>query len=100
MTKKAAAILSQLRKVFALEPLPPPPERTLAPPRTTRGVARFLFAPEPLAREPERPPRARRGALRLLFAVETLPPASGPATPRRRGRWLRWLFAPEPLDPP
>ncbi|HSD20379.1 MAG TPA: hypothetical protein VLC54_10090 [Anaeromyxobacter sp.] len=60
----------------------------------------MLLAPEPLPRDPEEAPRRRRGWLRLLLAIETLERAPAPPPRPRRSRWLRWLFAPEPLDPP
>jgi hypothetical protein len=99
VTKKSTAILSLMRNVFARETLPPP--EGVAAPRRTGGLARLLFRAERLELTPEPPPRPGRGLLRLLFAVEPLPAApAAAAPPRRRGRWLRWLFAPEPLDPP
>jgi hypothetical protein len=64
------------------------------------AFVRNVFAREPLGLEPASARRARRaGMLRLLLAPEPLP-SDPPAPPRRRGRWLAWLFAPEPLDPP
>ncbi len=58
-----------------------------------------LLAPERLPVDPEVPPRRRRDDwLRILFELEPLR-HDAPAPPRRRGRWLRWLLAPERLDP-
>jgi hypothetical protein len=72
MTHGLHVILSRLRNVFVIEPLPRDPPH---PRRRSPGAWRRLFAPEPLARDPE--------------------------VPRpRRARWLAWLFAPERLDPP
>ncbi len=117
MAQKIAAVLAFLRNLFAREELPPPAEAAAPasrPPlarwlfaseplpeekpleRGRRGVARLLLSPEPLE---ELPPRPRAGAsqLRALLAPEPLPEL--PPSPRRaRGRWLRWLFAPERLD--
>ncbi len=68
------------------------------------AVLRSLLVPEALPEEPPtasapRPPEPGAGALlRRLLAPDPLPPDL-PALPRRRGRWLTWLFAAEPLDP-
>jgi hypothetical protein len=92
-------LLAALRSIFTVERLPAGlDEASRAPgPRPGGGLARALFAAEPLPLEPvaERP---RRGLVRMLFAIEPLP-IDPPPQPRRRTRWLRWLFGPEPLDP-
>jgi hypothetical protein len=67
-------LFAALRAAFAWERLPPAAE-----------------ASEPAPRGP--------GFLRMLFAIEPLP-RDPPLEPRPRGRWLRWLLTPEPLDPP
>lgn len=62
------------RTVFGQETLPPPD-------------------PEPVGRGAD---GGRPGLARLLFAPEPLP--LDPELPRRRSRWLAWLFLPERLD--
>lgn len=72
MPPRTAALIAGLRRLMAVETLPPAP--------------------------PPAPPRCeRRSLLRLLFLPEPLP-AAPPPGPRRRSRWLAWLFLPEPLD--
>jgi len=87
-----------LRLLFGSEPLPPPPPPERQPARTS--LLRLLLAPEDLP--PPMAPLPRRegkGLLALLFAPEPLPPGDlAREGPRRRGRWLEWLFAPEKLD--
>ena len=61
-------------------------------------VARGVFAAERLPEPgPELAPPGRRSMLGLLFSIEPLP-RDAPLPPRRRSRWLRWLFALESLD--
>jgi hypothetical protein len=69
---RASSALATLRAALRIERLPP----ALAQERARRGpgLARALFAVEPLALDPELPAR-------------------------RRAPWLRWLFVPERLDP-
>ena len=67
------ALASLLRAVFGRETLPPAPPDARLPSAPLAGTLRALFAPEPLSEDP-------------------------PLPPRRRGRWLAWLFAPERLD--
>lgn len=67
------ALANFLRAVFARETLPPAPTTAPLPASPLAGALRMLFAPEPLPEDP-------------------------PLPPRRRGRWLAWLFAPERLD--
>jgi hypothetical protein len=82
-----------VRNIFAQERLAEetPPPSTPAPRRTS--LARILFAPEPLPLDPEtpRPPRAP--------AAETLGEEPEAERAPGRGRWLRWLFRPESLEP-
>lgn len=92
------ATISFMRKIFALERLPPPPEPARAGGHRAGGLL-ALFVPESLPRDPERPASPRRGWLGLLFAPERLP-LDPPPPPRRRGRALAAIFAPERLDPP
>lgn len=64
-------------------------------------MLRLLFAPEELPPPPvvgASPAPEGPGALGLLIAPDPLPPDL-PPPPRRGGRWLRWLFAAERLDP-
>jgi hypothetical protein len=71
MPPRTAALIAGLRRIVAIETLPPAPPP--APPRCEpRSLLHLLLAPEPL---PLAPPR-----------------------PRRRTRWLAWLFLPERLD--
>jgi hypothetical protein len=94
-TQVAAKIL---RETFAREELPEAPPATPRPPR--RSMVAALFAPEPLPPPPvDTAPSTKgsRGPLALLFAPEPLP-EDPPGSPRARGRWLAWLFAPERLD--
>jgi hypothetical protein len=98
VTQIWAATFSSLRKVFAIERLGPP--APAAAKRRGRGFARMLLALEPLPRDATESPRRRRSWLRLLLAIEPLERAPAPPPRPRRSRWLRWLFAPEPLDPP
>lgn len=69
--------------------------------RITHALARLfraVFGRESLPPAPDAAPRpARRSAVRMLLAPEELP-EDPPLPPRRRGRWLAWLFAPERLD--
>ena len=69
--------------------------------RLSHAAARFLravFGREELPPAPEAPPAPPgRGTLSLLFAPDDLP-EDPPLAPRKRGRWLAWLFAPERLD--
>jgi hypothetical protein len=68
------------------------------------AVLRSLLLPEALPEGPPatstpRPPEPGAATLlRWLLAPDPLPPEL-PPLPRRRGRWLAWLFAAEPLDP-
>jgi hypothetical protein len=73
VTEQPHAFVSALRSTFRRERLPPPPEGST--PRRGPGLAALLFGLGPLPMDPVR-------------------------APARRGRWLRWLFVPEPLDPP
>lgn len=72
--------------------------------RLTAGVAELLrvtFGRERLTPPPPAPAPPRSASpslLSALFAPEPLPPDLPPAPPRA-GRWLRWLFAPESLEP-
>lgn len=89
-----------VRNVFARESLGPEPAPAPRRARRRGGLARTLLAPEPLEAAPAAAPAPDRpGLLRLLFAPEPLP-RDPPLPPRGRGRWLAWIFAPEPLDPP
>lgn len=67
----------------------------------THPLARFfraVFGRETLPPAPATAPRTpRRSVFSMLFAPEDLP-EDVPIPPRRRGRWLAWLFAPERLD--
>jgi len=72
MGRWAAGLAEVLRVTFESEALPPLPPAPGLPP--ARSPASLLFAPDPL-------------------------PPDLPPLPRRGGRWLAWLFAPEPLDP-
>lgn len=92
-----ARFVQLLRGVFEWEVLPPAPERAPCPPR--RGLLSLLFSPELLPFERAPVPVRGHGLLALLFALERLPrdPERPPA--RARARWLRWLFAPESMDP-
>ncbi len=95
MSHPLATFLRELRTVFARETLPPAePERR--PGTRGAGLARLLFAPEPLPVEEAAPARRRTSLLALLFAPERL--AVEPPLPRRRSRWLSWLLLPERLD--
>lgn len=60
----------------------------------------MLLALEPLPRDPAEPSRRGPGWLRMLLAPEPLPRDPARTPPPGRSRWLRWLFALEPLDPP
>lgn len=120
MAQSLANIVALLRKMFAREELPEPlphePSRRPGP-----GTLRLLLGPEPLPEDPV-PPRDRRpGLLSLILGAEALPedpvrprpgpgffslvlgrealPEDPPGPPRRRGRWLAWLFSPERVDP-
>jgi hypothetical protein len=99
MGRAAAVLTAMLREVFAREELPPASTAPAAsPPASRPGLLRSLLAAEPLPGD--LPPRARpagRGALSRLFAPDDLP--LDEPVPRRPGRWLAWLFAPERLDP-
>jgi hypothetical protein len=61
--------------------------------------AAFAWERLPPATAASAPARRGPGLLRMLFAIEPLP-LDPPLEPRARGRWLRWLLTPEPLDPP
>jgi hypothetical protein len=95
MSHPIATFFGQLRAVFRRETLPPPePERPHR--RRVDGLARLLFAVEPLPTEHAAPARRRRSLLALVFAPEHL--ALEPPLPRHRSRWLSWLLLPERLD--
>lgn len=95
MSHPVATLRQLLRTVFTWESLPPAePER--APKRERRGLARRLFGFEPLPLDRAEPAHGRRSLLALVFAPEHLP--QDPAPPRRRSRWLSWLFLPERID--
>lgn len=97
MAQSWSARLSRLRKLFAVEHLPPPPMAETQ--RRTRSARRHPFALERLAHDPELPSAPGRSWLRLLLAPEPL--ARDPELPRppRRAGWLRLLLAPERIDP-
>jgi hypothetical protein len=92
-----------MRNLLARERLDEAPAAVEPAPARRAGpsLLSMLFAPEPLPLDPEPPPKIRGGGLAAaLFAREPLP-EDPPAPPRgRRARWLRWLVAPERLDPP
>ncbi len=97
MAQYLSAALAFARKIFAVERLPD------AGPQDARrserpSVLRLLFAAEPLPSDPPLPQRARRGVSALLFAHEPLP-QNPPGPSRRRFPWLKWLLAPERIDP-
>jgi hypothetical protein len=66
--------------------------------RRLATVARWLFAPEPLAVDPRPVPPARRSLAAALLAREPLPLDPVPPARAGRARWGRWLLAPERLD--
>jgi hypothetical protein len=80
--------------VFALRFVEPMHRQLLGVLRAALSTERLPPAPEELA-----PERRGPGILKALFAIEPLP-QDPPLEPRPRGRWLRWLLTPEPLDPP
>jgi len=90
-----------LRETFAHEVLPPSPPRE-PPLKATPGRLSRLLAPEPLPPAPAHGSSTeatrRRGLVVFLFGPEPLPPDLPPA-PRRKVRWLAWLFSPENLEP-
>jgi hypothetical protein len=96
MKQSVAAFLAQLRRMFARETLPAPPPEGL-PRRARPRLSRLLLAAEPLSEEAPRGSPERRGLLRAVLGREPLP-LDPPSAPRRRWRWLAWLFAPERLD--
>jgi hypothetical protein len=98
VTPKHHELRAVVRSIFTIESLPPVDEASRAPgPTRGSGLARALLAAEPLPLDPE-VRRPRRGLARMLFALEPLA-VDPPAAPRRRARWLRWLFGTESLDP-
>jgi hypothetical protein len=99
MGRLVAVLAEALRLTFRRDELPPAPPR--AAPAAAPGRLARLLAPEQLPPPPARPspsPAPSRGALSLLLAPEPLP-SDLPPLPRRGGRWLSWIFAPESLDP-
>ncbi|GEJ56856.1 hypothetical protein [Anaeromyxobacter diazotrophicus] len=64
--------------------------------RLLRRFTRALFTLEPLPFDPPSCPRGRPSLLATLFAPEPLP--MDLELPRRRARWLSWLFLPERVD--
>ena len=61
-----------------------------------RQLRTVLFTLEPLPMEQAETTHDRRSLLALVFAREHLP--TEPEGPRRRSRWLSWLFLPERVD--
>lgn len=61
-----------------------------------RRLLSLCFTLEPLPLEPAARERERRSLLAMVFAPEPL--AMDPELPRRRARWLSWLFLPERVD--
>ncbi len=96
MKERLAAFLAQLRRMFAKETLPAPPLE-VPPPRARPRFVRLLLAAEPLPQETPPAVPERRGLFPAVFGGEPLP-LDPPGAPRRRSRWLAWLFAPERLD--
>ncbi len=90
-----------LRDLVEIERLgPTPTEQSPTRDRARlRTVLRDLFAIEDLGPEPPPEIPRRRAPARAFLAREPLP-YDAPAAPRRRTRWLAWLFAVESLDPP
>jgi hypothetical protein len=99
MGRAGAVLTAMLREVFAREELPPASTAPAAwAPARRPGLLRVLLAAERLPGDLPPNDRARgRGALSRLLAPDTLP--LDQPVPRRPGRWLAWLFAPERLEP-
>ncbi len=87
--------LALLRKIVAVESLPPPPREAGEARRRSR--LRQLVAPEVLPLDPVRPPSGGTRWLRLLLVPEPLPADAAAPARQRHTRWLEWLFAGEPL---